>query len=274
MESAVEQKVAPFDTIAEKYDQTFEGNLVTQRLRPIVWQSLLKHFRTGDRILELNSGTGTDAIFLAEHGIAVTATDASFKMLELAKQKVETKTVKNLVTLKQLSFDELDQLLNNVQSSYDGAFSNFGGLNCTLKLPTVLEKIAHILKPNGSFIVCLLNKLCIWKIASFALRGNFSKALRRFESKGIDAMLGNERIHVWYYTPRQVVRIALPWFYVEKIYGLSIVSPPPNSLNFVSRFPRLTQTLISVDDIIRNTFPFYALGDHFVVELRRKNSLV
>ena len=44
-------------------------------------------FPPGARILEINCGTGNDAVFLARSGMHVTATDISPMMIEETKRK-------------------------------------------------------------------------------------------------------------------------------------------------------------------------------------------
>ena len=68
---------AAFDRIAQDYDQIFTNSLIGRAQRDAVWKVLTRTFRTNDKILELNCGTGEDAIFLAGNGISVIALDAS-----------------------------------------------------------------------------------------------------------------------------------------------------------------------------------------------------
>ena len=62
-----------FDTLAERYDDMFTNSLICRAQRDAVWSMAIRTFRRGDRILELNCGTGEDALFLAHHGITVLA---------------------------------------------------------------------------------------------------------------------------------------------------------------------------------------------------------
>ena len=66
-----------FDALAERYDGMFTNSLIGRAQRDAVWSMAIRTFKCGDRILELNCGTGEDALFLAHHGITVLACDAS-----------------------------------------------------------------------------------------------------------------------------------------------------------------------------------------------------
>ena len=258
---------AAFDAVAEAYDATMENNPVTARIRPVFWESLFRRFIPGDRVLELNCGTGTDAIKLAERGIHVTATDASPLMIEEARRKVVAHGLEKFITLRTMEFEALNALPD---ASFDGVFSNFGGLNCADRLPPVIEQVAAAVKPGRAFIACLLNRFSLWEMAGFAARGNLRQARRRFRSTPIGAAIGGRSVTIRYYSPQQVSGMMRPWFLTEEIYGLSIVSPSPNSRAFAEHHPALTERLLRLDARIRSLYPFCALGDHFtIVGLRR-----
>ena len=64
---------AYWDTVATTYDRDF-GDSVTGRVnRRVVWRALDRAFKPGQRVLELNCGTGIDAVHLAARGIRVLA---------------------------------------------------------------------------------------------------------------------------------------------------------------------------------------------------------
>ncbi len=257
-----------FDHIAGEYDQVFESNPITPLIRPLIWKSLLAYFIPGTHILELNCGTGTDAIHLAESGIRVTATDSSAKMIACAQEKARTKAVSHLIDFHQMPFENLHKLGN---TKFDGAFSNFGGLNCAVNPSRILETLAGLVKPGAGIVVCLINKVSVWEIASFLLRGNLRSAFRRFRKSPVDVRIKNAIVKISYYTPREFGRLLSPWFTIEKVYGLNIISPSPNSRKFASRYPKITTALLRFDERIRSHYPWKSLGDHFVIEARRNS---
>ena len=103
---------------------------------------VLKYLYPQSDILELNSGTGEDAIFFAKLGHHINATDISQGMQNIVKQKVENNNLQNNISTELCSFTELEKLQN--KGPYDLIFSNFAGLNCTDKLPQVLSSF-HLL---------------------------------------------------------------------------------------------------------------------------------
>jgi ubiquinone/menaquinone biosynthesis C-methylase UbiE len=258
--------ISPFDSAADGYDATFEDHPVTRDLREVVRQTLADNFRSGARVLELNCGTGTDAVSLAERGVRVTAIDSSREMIARARAKIDRHRLGEMVTCREL---DVDMLWTIDDEQFDGAFSNFGGLNCTPRLAEVAESVSRILKPGAALIVCLLNRTCLWEMAAFIARGNPVRALRRFRRGGTDAPVGTAVQRVWYYSPGETARLLSPWFEVEETYGLSILSPAPNSRRFTSSHPGMTDSLLRLDGRLRRVYPFRSLGDHFVVVARR-----
>jgi len=113
-----------------------------------------------------------------------------------------------------------------------------------------------------------MNGRCAWEMASFLVRGNVAEAGRR-RGKA-DVAVGGATVPVTYYTPGSFSRLLREFFIVEEIYGLSILSPGPNSRGFIGRFPGITRFLMGADRIVRDLPPFSGLGDHFVVVARRK----
>jgi ubiquinone/menaquinone biosynthesis C-methylase UbiE len=69
--------VLAFDRLAAKYDDMFTRSMVGRAQRQAVWDVLLETIEPGSHILELNCGTGEDALFLAQHDMSVVACDAS-----------------------------------------------------------------------------------------------------------------------------------------------------------------------------------------------------
>ncbi|NNJ54292.1 MAG: class I SAM-dependent methyltransferase, partial [Ignavibacteriaceae bacterium] len=68
-----------FDSVAENYDATFTQTKIGKAQREIVWGYLESVLIDKDnlKILELNCGTGEDAVWFSKKGHTVLATDVS-----------------------------------------------------------------------------------------------------------------------------------------------------------------------------------------------------
>src|SRR5687768_6985931 len=121
---------SPFDTMADTYDADFTHTAIGQLQRKQVWQFLspvLNMYQKPLRILEINCGTGEDAVELSRAGHQVTATDGSAIMVERAREKADLLS-ENGIVFKVCAFDQLNQQFPD--QKFDLVISNFGGLNC------------------------------------------------------------------------------------------------------------------------------------------------
>src|SRR6478609_2058626 len=133
------QQTAPFDGMAADYDRSFTASSIGQRMRAAVWHRLDAAFRPGERVLELNCGTGEDAVHLGSRGVRVLATDTSPAMLAVARAKVARAGMTDLVEVAPMAIEDL--ATRCPARSFDGVLSNFGGLNCVADL----RGVAHAL---------------------------------------------------------------------------------------------------------------------------------
>jgi ubiquinone/menaquinone biosynthesis C-methylase UbiE len=193
-----EQQVAlAFTGQSAIFDQLYATNGIVAYKRERVRQFLLKYLRPGSRILELNAGTGDDAIFLAKQGHHVHATDISTGMQARLKEKVLSQGMNAFVSQELCSFTSLERLTD--KGPFDCIFSNFAGLNCTGDLQKVLASFDFLLKPGGIVVLVVLPRFCLWETL-LMFRGKFKTASRRFfSSGGRTAKIDGAFFNCWYY---------------------------------------------------------------------------
>ena len=92
-----------FDALAATYDAHFTHSRIGTLMRRAVWQRLDSCFYPGHRVLELNCGTGEDAVYLGQRGVQVLATDLSKAMLQVTRQKVARAGLTAMVQVQQLA---------------------------------------------------------------------------------------------------------------------------------------------------------------------------
>jgi len=266
-ETLIQQEFpSPFDSAAPFYDVEFENSPATQRLRRITTAAFLRFFNSGCHLLELNCGTGTDAIQLARRGMTITATDASPPMLEEARKKIAGQGLSDRIRLEFLPFRDLARLKDR---EFDGVYSNMGGLNCIPDLREVGRELAGLLKPGGYVVACLLSNCCLWETTAFLVRGDIRSAFRRRKSDGAVAQLHHVSLPVYYYSPASVAEQFAPYFRKVSVTGLNIFSPPPSSRRAYDILGKGRVVLERLDDMISSVFPFNSLGDHFLIVLEK-----
>jgi ubiquinone/menaquinone biosynthesis C-methylase UbiE len=223
----------------------------------------------GSKILELNAGTGEDAVHFAQEGHCVHATDISAGMQARLAEKVKQHQVENKVTHEICSFADLDNL--SQQGPYDLIFSNFAGLNCTSELGKVLRSFKPLLKANGVVTLVLLPKFCLWETA-LAFKGKIKTAFRRFLSgNGRKAHIEGEYFLCWYYNPSYVKQILQNDFEVLSLEGLCVFVPPSYIENFAEKHPATFKRLVTLENRWKTKWPWKTIGDYYIISLRKRD---
>ena len=128
--------------MARDYDELFTRSMIGRAQRNAVWSVLLAVFPKGSHLLELNCGTGEDALFLARNGISVTACDASSQMIDVASSRLRQEAPGAPISFNHLSIERIREL--RPAADFDGAFSNFSGLNCVADLERDRRRLGFI----------------------------------------------------------------------------------------------------------------------------------
>lgn len=247
------------------FDKLNAENKVSQYMRTIFRQEVSAHAKPQSIILELNCGTGLDAIYFAEHGHFVLATDISQGMLQQLDKKISEQNLHGKIITQHSSFHDIDKIQNK---KFDHIISNFGGLNCTNDLQDVLLKFSPLLQDGGKITLMIMPKICLWEIAAL-LKGNFKTAFRRFKN-GTPANVEGIQFLCYYYNPSYVIKTLKKEFEVLSLRGVCIFAPPEAHKHFAERFPKLFSFLCKVDKAIGKKFPFTYCCDHYVITLKKK----
>jgi ubiquinone/menaquinone biosynthesis C-methylase UbiE len=232
-----------------------------------VYAHIQRFIPKGSRILELNCGTGTDAVELARRGYKIHATDIAPGMLERLRDKIVEQGFAEKITWQEVSFTELDRV---EAVPFDAVFSDLGGLNCIPDLSPVIAQLPKVLKPNGLVTWVLMPPICLWEMAEI-FRGHPRLAFRRFARNGTQAHLEGLHFPVYYFTPEKVLQWFGDSFECLAIEGLSVITPTAESKNFAKRYIRLYRTLSWLDDRLATRRPWRGWGDFFIITMRYKN---
>lgn len=250
------------------FDALYSPNVIIQYKRKRVREHVGKFLQPKSFILELNAGTGEDAIYFAQQGHHVHATDISEGMQKILKEKKERIQVQQNISSELCSFNSLETIIN--KGPYDCIFSNFAGLNCTGELDKVLQNFSLLLKQNGTVTLVIMPPFCLWETL-LALKGNFKTAFRRFHSKdGVSAHIEGNYFTCWYYKPSFIQNILKNEFEVMSIEGLSAIVPPSYFENFPKRFPKIYNRLVNAESRFKSKWPWRNWGDYFIITLKKK----
>jgi len=259
---------APFDSLADRYDEIFTASTIGQTQRGKVWEECRKVFRPGDRVLEIGCGTGVDACFLAERGVTVVACDSSPQMIAVTTRRVKENAKHRSVHPRLLAAEDIASLRDT--DSFDGAFSNFGALNCVRDLDLLARNLGTLLRPGATALLCLMGPCCLWEISWYLAHGHPRKAFRRLHRGEVVGRLTKQTsVGVYYPSVRKLTRIFAPEFCLKSLKGIGVSVPPSYVEPWARRFPRLLHLSMRVDSVLGRSPGVRALADHILLKFER-----
>lgn len=198
--------ISGFDTVADEYDRLFTHTMLGRNQRDVVWNQLeqiIKHSSGKPNVLDLNCGTGEDAIFLRGKGCLISAIDISSKMIKIAQAKCKERGI-NDINLSRRDIRNLHEY--NPEDKYDLILSNFGGINCLSpdELKILSNDISFRLRPNGYVALVVMSDRCIVEKIYGLIKGDLNLSLRRQKSPQEVQLQSGDKITTWYYSPSQV----------------------------------------------------------------------
>lgn len=254
-----------FDKHARNYDSIFTHSSIGMAQRSQVYKYLENEIFNKEslRILELNCGTGEDAVYFNTQGHRVIATDISESMIEIARKKQ-----------KDINFQTLDITAINkttFKHNFDLIFSNFGGFNCLSKkqLQSFLKTSKHLLTNQGKLVLVIMPKNTLWERFYFLLKFQFKNAFRRNTKTVVYANVEGIQVPTWYYNPKEIITLSKAFIKSVAIKPIGIAIPPSYLQPYFKNKPRFIKLLIILESWFQN--PFWAkYADHYLISFEKK----
>ena len=252
-----------FDDMASSYDENFSQTYLGKYYRNRTHVLMEKYWKGNHKILDLNCGTGEDAVYLASKNNNILATDLSDNMLKIVNEKIITLNLEDKVSTKKLDLNDLD-ILENMK--FDGVLSNFGGLNCIEDIQSFVSEISRFILPGGILIITLMGRYTPWEWLYFLTKMSLNKAFRRIseksEWKGLDI----------YYPHISTVKQTLSnEFILLEQEALGVFMPPSYMNNFVENHSSVFNFLEKLESHISKSSVSMHLNDHYTLVYKRKN---
>jgi SAM-dependent methyltransferase len=298
--------VAAFHALASDYDGQFTATPLGRLLRDRVWETLDACFLPGAHVLDLGCGTGEDAVHLAARGVRVTAVDAAPAMAALAHRKARDARTTERIAVAVARIEDLPlgdvtpnggcvaglgtdggggatRLGGRAASAaldrgsaagggFDGAFANFGALNCIADMRNPGAALGGRLKPGAPLVAVMMGPLCLGEIAWQLAHASPRKAVRRLRRGGTLARIGGNAFMVKYPTAARLARDLAPAFLLERVFALGTLLPPSYASAWLERRPALLDRLNRADRFLAGTAPAIALADHYVATFRKRDA--
>ena len=250
------------------FDKIYAENSIVAYKRRRVREHVLRFISPSSKILELNAGTGDDAVFFATLGHSVHATDIAADMQQKLREKVHQHNLDGLVSTELCSFTSLENLQN--KGPYDLIFSNFAGLNCTNELDKVLQSFNALLKPGGIVTMVIMPRFCWWETI-LAFNGNYKMAFRRLKSKnGTPAHIEGVHFLCWYYHPKFVIEQLKGMLELLDLEGLCTLVPPSYFEKFPQKHSKLLHWLERAESKLKRKWPWKFIGDYYIISFQKK----
>lgn len=270
---------AVFDAVADTYDERFTHTVLGRWLRTSVREHLSEYFTASDLVLELGCGTGEDALWLAQQGFSVHATDVSRAMLEETRRKANSQGVSDNMAVSRLDLEEIDGTspppppsvvgIDRTIDAYDGVLANFGVLNCLDGWRDLSEGLAHVVRPGGIVIAVVMGPFCPWEWGWFLSHGKPRKAFRRLRGRQSASIGADTQLEVRYPSPGTMKRSFAPQFVHRSTAGIGVLLPPSYGKNLVERRRQWFATVVPWDRRFGRTFPGTWLNDHYLMVWER-----
>ncbi len=258
-----------FSKISNEYERLEKTSSLINWMRNRVRNHLEKELKANSKILEINCGSGIDAVYLAKKEHQIYATDIAQGMIKYVNDKIKSNNLQNNLTCEQLSFTDLHKLK---PLKFNHIFSNFGGLNCSSEkeLTEVFKSFNELLLPNGKITLVIMPKICIWEFLKiFKLN---KTAFRRLRKNGVLANIEGQKVKTFYHSAKQIKNLLLENFTDFKIENICFVAPTGNRVNFPEKHPKLFNFLSSFDTI-SGKIPFLrGFGDYYIITTTKKIS--
>jgi SAM-dependent methyltransferase len=268
MSSVLSPAAQAFDAVAERFDARYGAWLSVAAQRRAVHAQLEREFAPGSHVIEIGGGTGEDAAWLLARGRQVLLTDVSPNMVRIASEKLKTLGAPEP---RVAPAEFLDELANERDAAglprFDGAFSNFAGLNCVPDLAPTAHGLARLVRTGGAALLVIFGVTPPGEWAVQLAKRDVKSAFRRMSRGDVHARLGGRDFVVRYHRPVDVKQAFEPWFRLVSRRGIGVFVPPSAAEPAISQYPRLVSALERIDTLVSR--PFAALGDHVMYKLIR-----
>ena len=197
------------------------------------------------------------------------ATDWSPGMVERTAERAARAGLAERIDARRVGAHELEQL--DATGGFDGAYSNFGPLNCVPDLRALSAQCARLLRPGGKLVFSVIGRICPWEYLYYRWRRPERAKIRAVRGP-VAVTMNRQTIWTRYFTPIEFYTDFAPHFDLVQYRALSLFLPPPYLVHWYDRHPKLLEWLGWLDDTAGHWPGLRNAGDHFLIVMRRKET--
>ncbi len=145
-------------------------------------------------------------------------------------------------------------------------------LNCVNEpeLEHLSKDFAKLLYPAGKLVMVVMGKYCLWETLYFFAKFKFTKALRRWDNKGVHTKIEDEEFETWFYSVRSLNKIFSPHFKLIDVKPIAVVVPPSYLQNYFDKKPKLLKKLDRIDQLLTRFKWLSNFSDHLILTFELK----
>lgn len=251
-----------FSSVYAEYEKLSTDNIIDIARRKTIRNHVGKWLEPHHKILELNAGSGIDAVYFAEKGHLVLATDISAGAQHYIEDKIKSSGLTNL-RFQKCSFTTL----GIVDEKFDHIFSNFGGLNCTDDLAIIFKQFDDLLNPGGHVSLVIMPPYYPWEMAT-VIKGN-KNAFRRLRKDGTSANVGNGIVRTFYHSPKKIKNAFPDNFTHIQTRNIGTFYPSAH-FSSLQKYQKLISGLIKFDDLVNGSSLMpKGIGDYYIITFQK-----
>jgi ubiquinone/menaquinone biosynthesis C-methylase UbiE len=268
MVSKPSENIAARDALAKDYDRILPESLLGRAQQESIWRELDRCYLPGQRVIEIDCATGVDTLHLAERGVSVWACEGSPRMLEMARRRIASASPPAPVTFLPLTASEIASLQD--QGPFDGAFCNWGGLNCVEDIAGVGRSLATLLYPGAKAVLCMAGTCVAWEVIACLRRFRFRDAFHRLgRGPYYGRLIDDFFVPCWYPSVRKVRQALHPFFRLVRWRGVGVAVPPVGLERHARNHPKALSLMVKIDPWLGRTPGVRLLADHLLLTLER-----
>lgn len=260
----------PFDHIDVKNDTSLSPYAIGQFQRKAVWDYLSQVASTldGFEILELNVGSGDDALLFGEKDFNIVATDISEVTQKVTTLRNSPRAFQGSISSQYLDLEGINETV--FHKKFDLVFSNFGGINSMSPevAHKLFQRIPAILKPGGRVVALAMSRFCLWESCYSLYRLQFKNIFRRWTTDEVKGYFNDQSHKTWFYSPGQVKSWSKDKFKVKRIIPIGMALPPLSLESLFTSRKKLLLRLNSIEKKLKNLSFCSGMSDNFLIDLQ------